>query len=179
MSTTGFAFPMGSGGGNGGGSRATLRPSRATTTGGSLAPGSGRTLTMTWGGIRSNGRMGWEGVGFGLHAVRKEFRIVSLRGIMWLLRAVRSFSAYSLGNIQPNPQSNDFALLAPQGCGKPGSKDNSRTRYTARRFEGAAAPTKIRFQVPAVGHYMCRNAGRVGDPVTSQLIGGRVHLSAL
>lgn len=48
VSTAGFDFTVGSGfGGNGGGSRATLRPSRATTTGGALAFGSGLTLTIT------------------------------------------------------------------------------------------------------------------------------------
>lgn len=56
VSTTGLAFPMGSGGvnGSGSGSKATLRSSLATTTGGgALTPdsSSGLTLTITWGGV--------------------------------------------------------------------------------------------------------------------------------
>lgn len=48
MSSTGFALLVGSGGGWGGGSNATLRPSLATTTGAALAPISGRILTITY-----------------------------------------------------------------------------------------------------------------------------------
>ena len=48
VSTAGLAFAVGSGGGRGSGSSATLLSSRATTTGAVLAPGSGRNLTITW-----------------------------------------------------------------------------------------------------------------------------------